>query len=94
MIWGKISKACGTIGGMDNGVQIDLAGGLVQELVNLKDNEKHDVLPSPNRQVPPFAGNFSQVNKTPPTLRLAACKKSGVEGKPPQKNVLKKLHKR
>jgi hypothetical protein len=49
MIWGKISKACGTIGGMDNGVQIDLAGGLVQELVNLKDNEKHDVLPSPNR---------------------------------------------
>jgi hypothetical protein len=44
MIWGKIAKAGGTTKGMDNGVPIDLAGGLVQELVNLKDNEKHDVL--------------------------------------------------
>jgi hypothetical protein len=47
--------------------------------------------PSPNRQVPPFAGNSSQVSKTPPTLRSAACKKRGVDGKPPQKIVYKKF---
>jgi hypothetical protein len=35
------------------------------------------------------AGNSSEVSKTPPTLRSAACKKAGVDGKPPQKYFLK-----
>ncbi len=52
---------------------------------------EHDVPPSPDRQVPPFASNASQVSKTPPTPRSAACKKPGVDGKPPQKFVFKKL---
>jgi hypothetical protein len=75
MIWGKIAKACDTAGGMDNGVPIDLVGGSVQEPVNLEDTEEHDARPSPNRQVPPFAGNSSQPSRTPPTPRSAACKR-------------------
>jgi hypothetical protein len=90
MIWGK-TKAYGPAEGMDNGVPIDSVGGSAQEPVNLEDTEEHDAPPSPNRQVPPFAGNSSQASKTPPTLRSAACKKPGVDGKPPQKNVLKKF---
>jgi hypothetical protein len=35
------------------------------------------------------AGNSSQVSKTSPTLRSAACKKPGADGKPPQKYFLK-----
>jgi len=77
----KTAKACGTTGGMDNGVQIDLMGGSAQEPVNLEDTEEHDAPPCPDRQVPPFAGN-SQVSKTPPTLRSATCKKPGVDAKP------------
>jgi hypothetical protein len=91
MIWGKTAKACGTAGGRDNGVPIDSVGGSVQEPVNLEDTEEHDAPPSPNRQVPPFAGNSSQGSKTPPTPRSAACKKPGVDGKPPQKIVFKKF---
>jgi len=91
MIWGKTAKACDTAGGRDNGVPIDSVGGSVQEPVNLEDTEEHDAPPSPNRQVPPFAGNSSQGSKTPPTPRSAACKKPGVDGKPPQKLVFKKF---
>jgi hypothetical protein len=91
MIWGKTAKACGTAGSMNNGVPIDSVGGSAQEPVNLEDTEEHDVPPSPDRQVPPFASNSSQVSKTPPTPRSAACKKPGVDGKPPQKFVFKKL---
>ncbi len=83
MIWGKTAKACGTAGGMDNGVPIDSVGGSAQEPVNLQDTEEHDA-PSPNRHVPPFASNSSQGSKTPPTPRSAACKKPGVDSKPPQ----------
>jgi len=88
---GKTAKPCGTAGGMDNGIPIDSMGGSAQEPVNLEDTEKHDAPPSLNRQVPPFAGNSSQGSKTPPTSRSAACKKPWVDGKPPQKFVLKKL---
>jgi len=91
MIWGKTAKACATAGGMDNSVPIDSVGGSAQEPVNLEDTEEHDAPPSPNRQVPPFAGNSSHVSKTPPTLRSAACKKLGVDAKPPQKFVSKKF---
>jgi len=58
MIWGKTAKACGTAGGMDNRVPIDSVGGSAQEPVNLEDTEEHDAPPSPNRQVPPFAGKL------------------------------------
>ncbi len=92
MIWGKTAKACGTAGGMYNGVTpVNSAGGSAQEPVNLENTEEHDAPPSPNRQVPPFAGNSSQGSKTPPTLRSANCKKPGVGRKPPQKSVFKKL---
>jgi hypothetical protein len=91
MIWGKTAKACDTAGGRDNGVPNDLVGGSVQEPVNLEDTEEHDAPPSPNRQVPPFAGISSQGSKTPPTPRSAACKKPGVDGKHPQKFVFKKF---
>jgi hypothetical protein len=91
MIWGKTSKACGTAGSTDNGVPTDLVGGFAQEPVNWEDIEEHDAPPSPDRQVPPFANNSSQVSKTPPTPRSAACKKPGVDGKPPQKSIFKKL---
>jgi hypothetical protein len=90
MIWGKIDKACDTVGGMDNGVPFDSVDGSVQEPVNLEYTEEHDA-PPPNRQVPPFADNSSQGSKTPPTPRSAACKKPGVDGKPPQKFVFMKL---
>jgi hypothetical protein len=40
----KTAKACGTTGGMDNGVQVDLMGGSAQEPVNLEDTEEHDLL--------------------------------------------------
>jgi hypothetical protein len=69
MIWGKTAKAYGTAEGMDNGVPIDSVGGSAQEPVNLEDTEEHDAPPSPNRQVRPFAGNSSQLSKTPPTRR-------------------------
>jgi len=59
MSWGKTAKACGTAGGMDNGVPIDSVGGSAQEPANLEDTEEHDAPPSPNRHVPPFAGNSS-----------------------------------
>jgi hypothetical protein len=91
MIWGKTAKACGTAGGMDNAVPIDSVGGSAQELVNLEDTEEHDAPPSPDRQAPPFASNSSQVSKTRRTPRSAACKKPGVDCKPPQKSVHKKL---
>ncbi len=78
----KTAEACGPTGGMDNGVQIDSMGGSAQEPVNWEDTEEHDALPSPERQVPPSAGNSSQVSKTPRTLRSAACKKPGADGKP------------
>ncbi len=48
----------------------------------MENTEERDAPPSPNRQVPPFASNFSQVSKTPPTLRSAACKKPRVDNKP------------
>jgi hypothetical protein len=83
IIWGKTAKARGTAGGMDNDVPIDSIGGSAQEPVNLEDTEEHDA-PSPNRQVPPFASNSSQGSKTPPTPTSAACKKPGVDSKPPQ----------
>ncbi len=89
MIWGKTAKTCGTAGSMDNGVPIDSVGRCAQEPVNLECTEKHDT--PPNKQVPPFAGNSSQGSKTPPTPRSAACKKPGVDGKPPQKIAYKKL---
>jgi hypothetical protein len=92
MIWGKTATACGTAGGMDNGVPIDSVGGSAQEPVHLEDTEKHDASRSANRQVPLFASNSSQGSKTPPTPRSAACKKPGVDGKPPpKKKVSKKL---
>jgi hypothetical protein len=72
MIWGKTDKACGTAGGMDNGAPINSVGGSAQEPVNVEDTEEHGALPSPNRQVPPFAGNSSQGSKTPPTPRSAS----------------------
>jgi hypothetical protein len=59
IIWGKTAKACGTAGGMNNGVPIDSVGGSAQEHVNLEDTEEHDAPPSPNRHVPRFAGNSS-----------------------------------
>jgi len=61
MIWGTTAKACGTAGGMDNGIPIDLVGGSAQEPINLEDTEEHDGPPPPGRQVLPFAGNSSQV---------------------------------
>jgi hypothetical protein len=77
---------------MDNGVPIDSVGGSAQEPVNLEDTEEHDAPPCPNRQMlPPFASNSSQGSKIAPTPRSAACKKPGVDSKPPQKFVLKKL---
>jgi hypothetical protein len=51
---------------------------LRRSLSTLEDTEKHDAPPSPNRQVPQFAGNSSQGSKTPPTPRSAACKKPWV----------------
>jgi hypothetical protein len=81
LIWGKTAKACGTAGGTDNGIPIDLLGVSAQEPVNLEETEEHDPPPSPDRQVPPFASNSSQVSMTPPTPRSAACKKPGVDGK-------------
>jgi hypothetical protein len=42
-----------------NGVPIDSVGGSAQEPVNLEDTEEHDAPPSPNRHVPPFAGDSS-----------------------------------
>jgi hypothetical protein len=91
MIWGKAAKACGTAGGMDNDVTaIDTVGGSAQEPVNLENTDEHDAPPS-NRQVPPFAGNYSRGSEIPPTLRSATCKKPGVDRKPPQKFVFKKL---
>jgi hypothetical protein len=91
MIWGKTAEACDTAGGMDNGVPIDSVGGSTQEPVNMEDTEEHDAPPPPDRQAPPFASNSSEVSKTPPTPRSTACTKPGVDGKPPQKSVLKKL---
>jgi hypothetical protein len=41
---------------MDNGVPIDSVDGSAQEPVNLEDTEKHYAPPSPNKQVPSFAG--------------------------------------
>jgi hypothetical protein len=67
---------------MDNNVPNDLVCGFAHELVNLEDIEEHDVPPSPNKQVFPFACNFFQVSKTPPMSKLIACKKSRVDGKP------------
>jgi hypothetical protein len=72
MTLGKTDEACGTAGGMDNGVPIDSVGGSAQEPVNLEDTEEHDAPPSPNRQVPPFAGNSFQGSKTPLTPRSAS----------------------
>jgi hypothetical protein len=61
MIWGKTAKACGTAGGMDNGVPIDSVVWICAgEPVNSEDTERNDDPPSPNRQVPPFASNSSQ----------------------------------
>jgi hypothetical protein len=40
--------------------QIDSVGGFAQEPLNWEDTEEHDAPPSPNRQVPPFAGNSSK----------------------------------
>jgi hypothetical protein len=52
LIWGKTAEACGTAGGMDNGVPIDWVGGSAQEPVNLEDTEEHD---------PPFLpANFKE----------------------------------
>jgi len=79
---GQTAKACGTAGSMDNGVPIDSVDGSAQEPVNLEETEKHDAPLSPNKQVPPFAGNSSQGSKTAATPRSAACKKPGVDGKP------------
>jgi hypothetical protein len=89
MIWGKTAKACNTAGGgMDNGVATDSVGASAQEPFNLRDIEEHDAPPSPDRQVPPFAGNSSQVSKTPPpTRRSIACKKPGVDGSKPNKRL-------
>jgi hypothetical protein len=81
MIWGKTAKGYGTAGGMHNGVPIDSEGGSVQEPVNLEDTEEHDAPPSPNRQVPPFAGNSSQGSKTPPTPRSASSLKEARGGR-------------
>jgi hypothetical protein len=36
MIWGKTAKACGTAGGMDNGVPIDWVGGSAQESLSTR----------------------------------------------------------
>ncbi len=60
-------------------------------LIRWVDTKEHDAPPYPDRQVPPFAGDSSQVSKTPPTPKSAACKKPGVDGKPPQKIVFKNL---
>jgi len=55
----------------------------VQEHVNLEDTEEHDAPPSPNRQIPPFAGNSSlEAVKTPThtevsSLQEASTKNSG-----------------
>ncbi|KAH9555437.1 hypothetical protein CY35_08G114300 [Sphagnum magellanicum] len=81
MIWGKTAEACGTAGGMDNGVPIDSVGGSTQEPVNLEDSEEYDAPPPPDRQAPPFASNSSEVNKTPPTPRSTACTKPGVDAR-------------
>jgi hypothetical protein len=67
---------------MDNNVLNDLVCGFADELVNLEDIEENDVPPSANKQVLLFAGNSSQVTKTPPTSRLIVCKKLEVDGKP------------
>ncbi len=77
MTWGKIAKVCDTAGGMDNGVPIDSVGGSVQEPVSLEDTEEHDAPLSPNRQVPPFAGNSSQGSKTPPTQGQQLARSQG-----------------
>jgi hypothetical protein len=90
-IWGNTARACGTAGSMGNGAPTYSVGGSAREPVNWEDIEEHDAPPSPDRQAPPFASNSSQVSKTPPTPRSAACKKPGVDGKPPQKSVFKKL---
>ncbi|CAK9881812.1 unnamed protein product [Sphagnum jensenii] len=79
MIWGNTARACGTAGSMGNGAPTYSVGGSAREPVNWEDIEEHDAPPSPDRQAPPFASNSSQVSKTPPTPRSAACKKPGVD---------------
>ncbi len=63
-------------------------GGSAQEPVNLEDTEEHDALPAPNRQVPPLQATLLKaVRLHPHRGQQAACKKPGVDGKPPQKIV-------
>jgi len=45
----ETTKACDTARGMDNNVPTILVGGFAQEHINLEDNEKHDVPPSPDK---------------------------------------------
>jgi hypothetical protein len=92
MIWGKTAKACGTTREAWTMVfrlirWVDLSRSLStwRILKNMM------LLLCPNRQVPPFASNSSQGSKITPTPRSAACKKPGVDSKPPQKIVFKKL---
>ncbi len=58
----KISKAYSTNGGMDNDVPIVYVGGIIQELVNLKNIIKQNYI--------------FQTNKIAPTLRTIALQKT------------------
>jgi hypothetical protein len=76
LIWGKIAKACGTAGGMDNGVAIDSVGGSAQEPVNLEDTEEHDAPPhfvcqriSRTRQAGRSAAGFHNHVRDPRVIR-------------------------
>ncbi len=49
MIYVETTKACNTARSMDNSVPTILVGGFAQEPINLEDNEKHDIPPSPDK---------------------------------------------
>jgi hypothetical protein len=45
----ETTKACDTARNMDNSFPTILVGGFAQEPINLEDNGKHDVPPSPDK---------------------------------------------
>jgi hypothetical protein len=88
---GREAKACGLLGAWTMVFQLIRWVDLRRSLSTWRILKNMMFPPSPDRQVPPFASNSSQVSKTRATPRSAACKKPGVDGKPPQKFVFKKL---
>jgi hypothetical protein len=89
MIWGKTDKACGTAGGMDNGVPIDSVGGSVCKSLSTWRTLKNMMLLllQTDRFLHLQATLLKAVRLHPHRGQQAACKKPGVDGKPPQKIV-------